>query len=120
MDWLLLRSRTEPPAREEAILPGLARLAGALRRDRPCRVFKSVAGSSSWSATCGVAGAELPSCVGASSDSSSVSFPLALPFVLDFRDDVALDELDCDPDKGRKSSIGSSSGRGVAGAATML
>lgn len=45
-DRLLLRSRTEPPAREEATLPGLPRFIGALRCDRPCRVPESGTGTS--------------------------------------------------------------------------
>ena len=45
-DLLLLRPRTEPPAREDATLPGLPRFAGALRRDRPWRVPESGAGTS--------------------------------------------------------------------------
>jgi hypothetical protein len=47
IDRLRLRSRTEPPAREDAMLPGLVRFAGAFRRERPDRVSGSNKDSSS-------------------------------------------------------------------------
>jgi hypothetical protein len=47
IEWLRLRSRPEPPAREDAMLPGLVRFAGAFRRDRPDRVSGSNRYSSS-------------------------------------------------------------------------
>lgn len=47
MDLLLLRSRTEPPARDDARLPGLPRLLGPFRRERPDRGSGSGKDSSS-------------------------------------------------------------------------
>lgn len=88
IDRLLLRSRTEPPAREEATLPGLPRFTGALRRDRPCRVPESGAGTSSELLGSGVSGC--PSDSGTGSAVLSASFSFALPFPLGFRCDLGL------------------------------
>jgi hypothetical protein len=80
IDWLRLRSRTEPPAREDARLPGLVRLGGALRRDRPDRVSGSFTESSRCVSELG-AGSGADSSAGAGS--ASLSLPLAFP--RDFR-----------------------------------
>lgn len=107
MDWLLLRSRPEPPAREDAILPGRVRFAGALRRERPDRVSGSSSPSSSWSliclACCGVSSSAVDSCS---------SFPL--PLALDLRCcDFVLAGLCVGRISGGTSSSGSTSGRGL-------
>jgi hypothetical protein len=112
IDRLLLRSRTEPPAREEAALTGLPRFVGALRRDRPCRVPESGAGTSNELVGSGVSGCTSAS--GLSSDVLSDSLALALP--LGFRCDLGLAGLCFEELNGTKSSIGSMSGRGVPGA----
>jgi hypothetical protein len=69
MEWLRLRSRTEPPARDEAMLPGLPRFGGAFRRDRPDRV--SISGSTIESSS----GSGAASSGGACSASFSLPFP---------------------------------------------
>lgn len=107
IDWLLLRSRTEPPARDEVIDPGLVRLAGAFRLDRPERVSISMEGSS-----CAADGVSA-SC-GGSSTASSDSFSFAFPLPFDFRVDLGRDGLGFGRVMGSKSSIGSITGRGLA------
>jgi hypothetical protein len=113
IDWLRLRSRTEPPARDDAMLPSLVRLVAALRRGRPDRVSGSIADSSRRGSD-GVSGsgAGTAVCVG----SGSVSFPLPLPLTLDFRKPFVLAGLCSSTASGTKSSIGSGSGRGLAAA----
>ena len=107
MDRLRLRSRTEPPAREEAMLPGLVRFAGAFLRERPDRVSGSSKESSSWSwcwEFCGVSTSIVDSC--------SASLPL--PFVRDLRCVLAFGGVCFDRISGGTSSRGSTSGRGLA------
>lgn len=115
IDRLLLRSRTEPPAREEATLPGLPRFAGALRRDRPCRVPESGAGTSNELAGRGVSGCPSVSGASLSSDAFSESFSFALPFPLGFRCDLGFAGLCFEALSGTKSSMGSTTGAGVPG-----
>lgn len=111
MDWLLLRSRTEPPARDDAILPGLVRFAGAFRLDRPERVSGSSMDSSSGSSGCFVLGGVSVSAM----ESCSGSFPF--PFALDLRCAFAFGGLCFIRMSGGTSSRGSTSGRGLAGMA---
>jgi hypothetical protein len=108
IDWLRLRSRTEPPAREDAMLPGLVRFAGAFRRERPDRV----SGSNKYSSSCSLA---CLSCGASESGTDSRSVSLLLPFVLDFRCTFAFGGLCFFRIKGGTSSSGSIIGRGLAG-----
>jgi hypothetical protein len=89
------------------MLPGLVRLAGAFRRERPDRVSGSSKESSSWSLTslefCGVSAS--------ATDSWSVSFPL--PLDLDLRCDLVFAGLSFGRISGGTSSSGSTSGRGL-------
>ena len=109
MDWLLLRSRTEPPAREDAMLPGLVRFAGAFLRERPERDSGSSKDSSSWSwdclEFCGVSVSVAGSC--------STSFPL--PFTRDLRCVFDFGGVCFGRRRGGTSSRGNTSGRGLAG-----
>ena len=116
MDRLLLRSRTEPPAREEATLPGLPRFVGALRCDRPCRVPESGTGTSSELFGRGVSGCTSVSGTWLSSDVFCDSLSFAFPFPFNFRCNLGLTELCFETLRGTKSSIGSIVGRGVPGA----
>lgn len=115
-DRLLLRSRTDPPAREEATLPGLPRFAGALRRDRPCRAPESGAGTSNELFGRGVSGCASESGTFCSSNVFSASFSFALPFPRGFRCDLGLAGLCFGEVIGGTSSRGSIAGRGVPGA----
>jgi hypothetical protein len=114
-DRLLLRSRTDPPARDEATLPGLPRFTGALRRDLPCRVPESGAGTSNELVGSGVSGCPSESGTGLSSDVFSISFSFPFPFPLGFRCDLGFAGLCFDMLSGT-SSIVSGTGRGVPGA----
>lgn len=108
-DWLRLRSRTEPPALDEAMLPSLVRLVATFRRGRADRVSGSIADSSG-------RGSDGVSCSGAGTvagiGSESFSFPLALPLVLLVL--FVLAEFCSGRASGLKSSIGSGTGRGLA------
>lgn len=105
MEWLRLRSRTEPPARDDAMLPGLFRFGGALRRDRPDRVSCST-GSSAFGSEEGTASGT------GSSTAGSLSLPL--PLARDLRCDFGFDGLCLGVVNGTKSSMGSGTGRGLA------
>jgi hypothetical protein len=108
IDGLLLRSRTDPPAREDARLPGLVRLGATLRRDRPDRVSGSTAESSGRDSV-GVSGSGAESPAG----TASISFSLPLPFALDFRGAFAFGGLGLGDPETTKSVMASTVGRGL-------
>ena len=115
MDLLLLRSRTEPPALEDARLPGLARLPAALRLERPVRGSGSIRFSSVCSLRSLGSGSASSCGVVDCSTSLSISLPLPLPLVRDLRCALALGGLSVSGRIGGTSSSGSTSGRGLAG-----